>query len=623
MMRLKDIDKLLPEFIRWPDQYVFTRSRNYVVLDFETTNKEKGSSYNSANRIIAAGWRCGPDHPSYQRWGSQVRVKWGSEYELDELLKDCEAADFVVAHNSKFEIGWLARAGLDTSRVLFYCTQLGEYVLAGNRKWELSLEATLARYGLEGKLSTVSILMKNGVCPSDMPREWVEKYLYQDVTQTYALFERQVSKLADRELLGVQFSRCIFTPVLVDIESRGMFLDKDRVIKLYQKANKELAEALQAFNEFTGGINTRSTKQKVEYIYGTLGFPVPKDYARRPLLTKNGKPKTDMTTLRMLRPQTRAQRQFKILLLNVMSKQKPLDYLKRFFECVNEHECVLTASFNQTITGTHRLSSSGRNLGVQFQNFPRNYKPLFKARNEGWFIGEGDEAQLEFRTAVELSGDSQGFRDIQNKVDCHRFTADVLTEAGEPTSRQDAKPCTFKPLYGGTSGTPAQRRYYKAFRSKYRGITETQQHWITTVYRTRKLRTITGLTFYWTDSKVNHNGKLIRPDGRLADQSICNYPVQSFATADIVPIGITYQWHVMKAAKMRSFMTCTIHDSSITEVHPDERELFEKIVVEAGTTRVNWYLSQVYGINLSIPLEVEVKIAPNWADSEEWRQENL
>ena len=37
----------------------------------------------------------------------------------------------------------------------------------------------------------------------------------------------------------------------------------------------------------------------------------------------------------------------------------------------------------------------------------------------------------------------------------------------------DRKPRhTFKPLYGGVSGTEDQKRYYRAFKQKYNGVTD-------------------------------------------------------------------------------------------------------------------------------------------------------
>ena len=122
---------------------------------------------------------------------------------------------------------------------------------------------------------------------------------------------------------------------------------------------------------------------------------------------------------------------------------------------------------------------------------------------------------------------------------------------------------------------------------------------------------------------MNRKGTLIRPDGRPVDQSICNYPVQSFATADIVPVAVTLQWYLMKVAEMESFMVSTVHDSSINEIHPDENELFEEIAVYSMTEGVYEYLDKVYDIKLDIPLEAEVTIDKNWNDSEYWRKEYL
>ena len=91
-------------------------------------------------------------------------------------------------------------------------------------------------------------------------------------------------------------------------------------------------------------------------------------------------------------------------------------------------------------------------------------------------VGEGDGAQLEFRVAAHLGRDEQALTDIRDKVDIHSFTAAVIG-----CSRQEAKADTFKPLYGGQSGTKAQQSYYAAFKSKYSGIADAQSAWINSV----------------------------------------------------------------------------------------------------------------------------------------------
>jgi len=106
---------------------------------------------------------------------------------------------------------------------------------------------------------------------------------------------------------------------------------------------------------------------------------------------------------------------------------------------------ILHTWFNQCVTATGRLSSSGPN----FQNLPREHTlPIRRAivsRFEGGAILDGDYAQLEFRVAAFLAQCKAAMQDILDKVDVHSFTSNTLTEAGQPTNRQDAKPHTFKP----------------------------------------------------------------------------------------------------------------------------------------------------------------------------------
>lgn len=637
MLSTADFEDQLPQFMRELNPLVYL-SGNYVVVDFETTNLDKGSPYNPENSIVFVSWELGPEHPASDVDSSEEKFgRWKSEFELSELVEHCEQADFVVAHNAKFELGWLERCGLDISRVLPFCTQIAEYVIAGNRDWNLKLESCLERHGFEGKESVVSALMDAGVCPSEMPEEWLEEYGYNDTAQEHKLFRSQLAILQHQELLPVVLTRNIFTAPLVDIEHNGMFLDKERVLKVAGSYYKKKYALEKELDDLSGGINPRSSKQKREFIYGALGFEVPKDYRGEPIVTSKGEPSTNKDVLAQLKPKTKRQREF----LRILSEINKVDAaiskaLGKFQKCVEEtDDHILTASLNQTITDTHRLSSTGKNYKAQFQNFPNAFKPLFAARHEGWEVAEIDEAQLEYRTAVFLGQDEAGMHSIINDVDRHAVTASIIfkeewekngADKKNPVCKElrgASKPHTFKPLYGGKSGTDREREYYQAFCEEHKGVTKAQEEWLRTVYQKRVLKTVTGLRFYWTNSKINRRGMLIQPNGKPADQSICNYPVQSLATAEMVPIAVTYLWHFMRLAEMESFLVNTIHDSAIAEVKPDEKELFGEFAVKSFTDYVIHYLREVYDIEFNVPLEAELEFNSHWADSEYWRQENL
>lgn len=644
-MEQKSIDELweqLPDFVRNPNPNVY-RSNNYVYVDFETSNIDKGSPYNQENRTVLAVWICGTDHPNNSGSRPELHYRWGNEFELGRLVEDIERADYFVAHNSKFEYGWLKRCGLDISKTLAYCTQIGEYCIAGNRPWRFSLDASLDRWGMNGKESHVSKLMKLGICPSEMPKKWLLKYGKMDVLQGHELFVSQRQKIYKEGLHKTFLTHNLFTPVLTDIEPRGMHLDEDRVKAVHQKFAMRLRELEVRLNKITGGINTRSGKQLANFLFKEMKFKIPKDHRGKDLVNKptddwpDGCPKTDKDTLLRLVGKNKKQREFLEIVTEYNNIKSTMSKtLDKFHSCVTEMEDnILLAKFNQTRTQTHRLSSSGLHYKVQLQNQDNRFKPIFSPRNEGWFIGEADEAQLEYRVAVYLGQDEAGKSDIENKVDAHGFTASIIFKeeweaCGGDKSTPEGKECrrlskahTFLPLYGGSSGTERQREYYQAFKDKHRGILSAQEEWIDTVYRQRELTVETGMKFYWESAKMNRWGKLIRPDGRPVDQSVCNTPVQYLATAEIVPISAIYTWHLMRVAEMESFLINTVHDSVIGEIHPDERDLFREITTYCMEEVPVIYLKQVYGMEFNILLEAEVDFSSHWSTSTYWEEEYL
>ena len=98
-------------------------------------------------------------------------------------------------------------------------------------------------------------------------------------------------------------------------------------------------------------------------------------------------------------------------------------------------------------------------------------------------------------------------------------------------------------------------------------------------------------------------------------QSVCNYPVQSLATADIIPIAIIYLWHGMR--DMQSFINNTVHDSVGMEVHPDEVDKLRELSVDCFTNKVYTYLHKVYGIYFNVPLGTGFKLGSHWGTGKE------
>ena len=479
--------------------------------------------------FLALGWKAQRTNNLEKTRHHEFSHQFGDEYQQKGVQKAISSSGLLVAHHAKFELQWLLRCGYDTVNLLVWDTLLGEYVLAGNRRWDLSLDATAKRYGLGGKVSLVKQLIESGVCPSDIPESWLLGYCSQDTLLCHSIFLKQRERIVEAGLLSVMYTRCLLTPVLADIEMRGIQLDPNRVKEEYETTSRLLGSIRERLSRFSGGINWRSSQQVAGFVYDTLKF----DELRRGSKldrTDGGKPRTDSETIENLRTSTAGQREFISCFKEFKRLEKRLQNLEKLKACCELDDGRLYAQYNQAVAATQRLTSSGLRHKVQFQNIDHTLKRLFTSRNKGWKIGEADKQQVEFRVAAHLGQDPAALADIRDpSFDVHWQTAEQLyqkprTALSKEVHRYESKPRTFRPLYGGEAGDAAFRRYIKFFREKYSGIYKTQESWAYTVLKDKQLRTQTGLIFYWPDCVLEETR-----DGRgyiRHRTAIFNYPVQ-------------------------------------------------------------------------------------------------
>jgi hypothetical protein len=95
---------------------------------------------------------------------------------------------------------------------------------------------------------------------------------------------------------------------------------------------------------------------------------------------------------------------------------------------------------------------------------------------------------------------------------------------------------------------------------------------------------------------------------------IKNYPVQSFATADIVPIALLHIDELLKG--LQSCIVNTVHDSIVIDVHPDEEAKVISII-DATNEALPKLIAARWGVNFNVPLLLEAKIGPNWLDTKD------
>ena len=286
-------------------------------------------------------------------------------------------------------------------------------------------------------------------------------------------------------------------------------------------------------------------------------------------------------------------------------------YLSSFVQGIDtftKPDEFLHVGLTQHITSTGRFS--GRNPNMQ--NMPRGstfpVKRVFVSRWKDGHILEADFAQLEFRVAAFLSQDKVAMDEVKTGFDVHSYTAKIISDAGQPTSRQVAKAHTFAPLYGasGFGRSKAEAEYYKHFNEKYKGIAKWHQRLADEVVATKRIVTPSGRQYEFPQAER-------RPHGRVTFFTmIKNYPVQGFATGCIVPI-ILLEFE-KELDKLNSCLVNTVHDSIVVDVHPNEVD-----GVIAAVAQLNRNLHDIiykyYDIDFNVPLLLEAKIGKNWLDT--------
>ena len=290
-------------------------------------------------------------------------------------------------------------------------------------------------------------------------------------------------------------------------------------------------------------------------------------------------------------------------------------YLSSFVEGIATHtkqDGMLHVRLLQHRTATGRLSGADPNM----QNMPRGgtfpVKKVFVSRWEGGHVMEADFAQLEFRVAAFLSQDFTAIDEVATGFDVHSYTAKVITDAGQNMSRQEAKAHTFAPLYGasGFGRTPAEAAYYQQFTTKYSGIGKWHEALAKEALSTGKITTPSGREFSFPDVQRRRYG------GVTYFTQIKNFPVQSFATADIVPISLIYIDKLLTANKLQSCIVNTVHDSIVIDVHPDEVDMVLKVIDTANRNLLK-IVNNKWKLDFNVPLLLEAKIGPNWLDTKD------
>ena len=393
-------------------------------------------------------------------------------------------------------------------------------------------------------------------------------------------------------------------PIIVRMQRAGIALDG----KLLQGLSLELGERMAVLE---GGIyddvghrfNINSPKQLGDVLFKELSLPS----AKR---TKSGF-STDARVLEGLRgahPMVE-----KMLEFRQISKLKST-YLDALPSLVNPNTGRVHTTFNQTGTVTGRVSSNDPNL----QNIPirtelgGQVRHAFIAQDHpDWVLLAADYSQIDLRVLAHISEDASLIKAFHEGADIHAATASFVygVPMDEVTSdmRRIAKTINFGIIYGISGFGLASRTelsneeaqtFINQYFERYPGVKEYME---VTKHKARAqgyVQTVLGRRRHFPElNSRNHNVRM------AAERMAINMPIQG-TSAEITKLAMIGMQNRMDEAHMRSRMLLQVHDELIFETPSDEVEEMAGLAREVMSS----------ALELSVPLNVDVKMGPNWGD---------
>ena len=171
---------------------------------------------------------------------------------------------------------------------------------------------------------------------------------------------------------------------------------------------------------------------------------------------------------------------------------------------------------------------------------------------------------------------------------------------------------TFAPLYGGMgmSEPPHIQKYFQEFFNIYKGMANQQKVWCDAALLSGIVEIPSGRQYLFKN--VRRMG-----GGRVSNQTnIVNYPVQGFATADIVPLACIRALRKFRQMKLQSLLIVTVHDSIVVDVYPGELPQVQEALSWA-MQGVHEEIEVRWGYKLTIPLAIEMEAGESWMRMEE------
>lgn len=553
---------------------------------------------------LAVAWN--PDHAWYLPFRSPEGEARLDQQMVLSRLRSVFGNDAVVkvGHHLKYDRIVLRAAGIELVGPCFD-TILADYLLeSGSRSHSLD---DLARRYLNHEMIPITSLIGKGKSQKRMdevPVALVAQYAGEDAVVPLRLRPRLAEAL-DQAGLQRLFDE-LETPladVLVDMEYEGVPIDVARLARLSEEYRARL-ESIEAEIVALAGhpLNIDSPKQLQHVLFDELNLP--RGRRTRTGASTDAETLEELARLHPLPAKIVEYRQYAKL------KSTYIDALPRM---VHPRTGRVHTSFNQVVTATGRLSSNAPNL----QNIPvrgetgREIRAAFVASGPGRVLLAADYSQIELRVLAHFSDDPALCEAFARDEDIHTRVAarvfGVPFDRVTPEMRRRAKAVNFGVIYGQGPVGLAQSLgidrnsaadFIDGYFRQYPGIERFLERVLEECRTSGYARTLLG-------RRRRIDG--IRPGaGRqrnLAERTAVNTVIQGSA-ADIIKAAMLAVHRRLRHERSAATLLLQIHDELLLDCPSEE--------VDRLTVWITEEMTKV--ASLRVPLKVDVKIGPNWAD---------
>jgi len=429
------------------------------------------------------------------------------------------------------------------------------------------------------------------------------EYAAEDADITWQLYLYLKDRLDEQPSIKKLFEEVEMplVSVLAAIEYNGVSLDTKLLKGMSGQINETLKTVTEQIYELTGAVfNIDSPKQLAEILFDKLGLTS----------VRSGKAgrSTDAGVLEQLSDQHPVIEQ--VLQYRALSKLRNT-YVDKLGSLIHPRTGRVHASFNQTITATGRLSSSGPNL----QNIPirtelgSKVRSAFVPQKKSDCILSADYSQIELRLLAHFSQDEALMAAFAADRDIHAFVAsqiyNVPLEQVTGEMRSSCKAVNFGIIYGqgafGLSRTigisqAEAKKFIEDYYARYSSIRKFMDDCIEQAKKTGYAETI----LHRRRDIQNLNSKNFNNRSQ-AERLAVNTVIQGSA-ADLIKVAMINIQRKIEAEDLPIKMILQVHDELVFELPADQADKHAEWIRK----------DMIDAIKLDVPLKVDITSGPSW-----------